>query len=366
MGRPSFLPPMSVAAAVPDDLSAYARTTVRLADDLGHHARRLRAALDAFAATRPVLGTPDPSLAAAAGRHAVAAGSLGAWVGRVADAFRRADGGRPPNLAHRPVRLPEPELATVLTRKATPLRRLVPGRRDEWDLAVNGAICRAGGTRGGGFLTGPDGRRYPVVVPDQGERTDGRWRVVAIEDGIADLREHLSAGMKFLLGLGLFGLGSNGQLGGGRPASPDTYDDLVRPVVEATHGSGPAGVSRRGKPVPPPPPEAPEPIRPGATSPADTIRMPTVIGLASLAAGGAAAARGLAAIEDQNLVATRVTYEADDRGRRRATVRVWQIYEHDDGERTVGDSYAYLGPDGKLTLEPVSAHADAIAPRHGR
>jgi hypothetical protein len=365
VGRSAFLPPLPVAAAVPDDLTAYGRTATRLADELGHAARRLDATLAAFAATRPVLGSPDRSLAAALSRHALAAGTLGAFVARVGEAFRRADGGHRRS-GTRAVRVSEPALSEVLARRANPLRFIVRGDPGAWDLAVNGVVCRAGGTRGGGFITGPDGRRYPIVVPDTGERPDPRWRVVATEDGVADLRARLGAGMKLLLGAGLFGLAANGQAGDGRPAEPDAYADLVPPAAAPTHGSGRARVARPGTPVPAPPPEAPPPIRSGATSADDTVPMPLAVGIVSLAASGAAAARGLAALENQDVVATRVTYETDDRGRRRATVRVWQIYEHDDGSRTVGDSYAYLGPDGKPTLTPVTADTPSLRPADGR
>jgi hypothetical protein len=349
---PDWAPPLATASAVPEHLSDYARTTVRLADELGGAARRLAAVLAEFAATHPTVGAPDTTLAGAVARHAVAAGSLGAWVGRVADAFRRADGGTT-RRGHAPVTVVEPVLESALARRATALRRLVPGDPDEWDRTVNGAVCRAGGIRGGGFLMGPDGRRYPVVVPEGGERHDPRWRVVAVEDGLADMRERTGWGMRLLLGLGASALGANGQRLGARPAAPEAYADLVTPPVGTIHGAGRARVARPGRPVPPAPPEAPEPVRPGAARADDTVAMPRVVGLASVAATAAAAARGVRAIEDQNVVATRVTYEVDDSGRRRAVVKVWQITEDDGGERRVGESYAWLGRDGKVALEAV-------------
>lgn len=352
---------LPIAAAVPDDLTAFGRTAMRLADDLGHEARRLDAALGALVATESAAGAPDRSLASAVARHALAAGSLGASVARVAEAFRRADGG-PRVGAARPVRVSEAALGEVLARRANAVRLIERGDPDAWALAVDGAVCRPGGTRGGGFITGPDGRRYPIVVPEDAERPDPRWRVVAVEDGIADLGAHLGVGMKLLLGAGLFGLAANNHGGGGRPAGPGAYADLVPPAPTPTHGTGRPGVARRARPVPPSSTDSYDPIRPGATRADDTVAAPLLVGVASLAAAGAAAARGLDALENQNVVATRVTYEADDRGRRRATVRIWQIYEHDDGSRTVGDSYAYLGPHGKPTLTPVATGATSIRP----
>lgn len=343
-----------VVSAVPDRLTEFGRGTVTTADELGGAARWLASALADFAATRPEFGRIDEGLAAAVGRHALAAGNLGAWVARVGQAFRLADGasrtaGPAPGGNHTVTVATEAALARALRRDATPLRAARPAPLAAWHAAYNGPSCRATDARGGGFLTGPDGRRYPIGVPASGERHDQRWRVVAVEDGVAELGPGLPAWEALLVAIGAYGTHSDDAA----PAGPRAYRDLWLPPPAPAHGSPPAGVRGRGIRTPEPPPDVPPSLGP----------QPPVLGVLSLAAGLAASGRAVSAARNQNLVATRVSYEVSDDGRRRATVRVFQVTEKPDGRRAVTESYARLDPRGSVVLEPVGdRYATAIGP----
>lgn len=86
--------PDSTSSASPSALLRYAEAILRLSDDLDAEARRLRAALDAFAATCTEFPTGiDGALADPLHAHARRSAEHAHWVRRVGIAFLQADSG---------------------------------------------------------------------------------------------------------------------------------------------------------------------------------------------------------------------------------------------------------------------------------
>lgn len=82
---------MRTSSAVPGWLLRYGDQATQLDDHLARRARDASLALQAFAATAPDLGRPRHDPAADAVDHALRNREVDAWVGRVGEAFRRAD-----------------------------------------------------------------------------------------------------------------------------------------------------------------------------------------------------------------------------------------------------------------------------------
>lgn len=82
---------MTTSAAVPGWLLRYGDMATQLDDHLARSARTASEALHAFASTWPDAGYPRHDPAADAVQHALRNREVDAWVGRVGEAFRRAD-----------------------------------------------------------------------------------------------------------------------------------------------------------------------------------------------------------------------------------------------------------------------------------
>lgn len=81
----------STSAAVPGWLLRYGEQATQLDDQLARTARHASSELQSFAATWPDVGRPTHDPAADADDHALRNREVDTWVGRIGEAFRRAD-----------------------------------------------------------------------------------------------------------------------------------------------------------------------------------------------------------------------------------------------------------------------------------
>ena len=177
---------MSTSAAVPATLEAYSRRASELDHQLAEAAGRLRMALDAFRHSRPEGGSKlPPDLDGRVSSLARHSAELDAWVGKVGQAFERADRGprmgpfRPgTEPGARVVRVDDKVLARRIGGKKEPKKRgewnleteMKRAPRDQWRLATTPPNCEGLGLyTGGGFLIGPGGEKFWIVVPNLGD-----------------------------------------------------------------------------------------------------------------------------------------------------------------------------------------------------
>jgi hypothetical protein len=185
---------MGTSSAVPDALRSYARGAEDLDRRVLGAADRLRTALDAFRFSRPELGAP-PYLEMEVQGVAQSCGDLDHWVGQVGDGFAKADSRHAARRDGDVVIASDKAVQKSMSKSSGEwdLRAQMHGTRDErWNAAVNpmcGASANAFYT-GGGFLKGPDGREYPIVVPNvriKGRTYNGDLALGMNEDPIETL-----------------------------------------------------------------------------------------------------------------------------------------------------------------------------------
>ncbi|HET9500128.1 MAG TPA: hypothetical protein VFO98_07690 [Marmoricola sp.] len=208
------------------------------------------------------------------------------------------------------------------------------------------------GYYGGGFITGPDGRRYPLVVPvlstDQGpvlaartgDRTvddlDGRdsgWHTLTSQRGIDLFGERTDTLEKVITGLGPRPGGSGPDVAAGRPVgAPEDIYVLPdgRPV--------PAGASRADR------------SSGGLQLLTDSVRPIAVT----------------QRLDDNQAHAYHVTYQENDDGRRRALLNTYDVLHDAEGRVDVRWSRSYVDAGGDLVQVPVRQHHQrpALVPEH--
>ena len=372
-------------SAVPEHLSAYAIPARQFDSMLLTSAASLGSALNQFRATQPEFIAYVPSIDCDIAIYARANNEVDLFVQRVADAFFAADnrmGVMGPFLPH-VVTVDVSRFETILGgTNFSPLTTITGASYADWWQAVDDGSCRAGAGRynGGGFIMGPDGRKYPMVVPSlivNGEEynangngfvdsqnistlggMDKGWTTIAVVSGNFDLRKPAPLWEKILAGFG----GSTGWHSPFGDAAPgDVYNGLQVNLqgVPALFGPPPRVMSE------PPPDDNPEPAeRYGMVMRDGRLSWQPVGTMAGTAPQTAANSASLAITvlegvdtaihyDDASHSGYQVIYEVNDDGRRRAMVRSYQITEL-DGVYQLWPSYVSAAPDG--TLERSGMH----------
>ncbi len=238
-------------------------------------------------------------------------------------------------------------------------------------------VCLPGNPhyQAGGFLVGPDGKRYPLVVPwatgPDGKRynadvvpttgtgvdnllgLDPGWQTVALMSGIGAFGPKTGAfGKSAIFGAGLFGASvkSEGQYEPGAlkrlQIGPTGYPSLGDTGQEAPQVQGP----------PTAPENTYEEFVPGAKGPEWTPTDPPpdvasgAVGLASGALAGAGVAEH---INDSRPALNVVSLQQNSDGRTRALFRSYQVVAQPGGHLVIEPNYVTAGPNGQPTLVPM-------------
>jgi hypothetical protein len=235
----------------------------------------------------------------------------------------------------------------------------------DWFHDVNGAACvpfGGGSYSGGGYVTGPDGERYPIVIP-RVETADGDvytadlfevapgspsvatlggsdpgWEVVASATGIERFQAEPS-GWERLAG---FFAGTTGMV---RPLPGNS--ELAR-VAMPQHGP-PYLTGERSTPGP-----VVAPATDGSIDPADSSPGAVVQGGAALAVTAAQGVVMAGAMDNQTERAYQVVFEENGDGRRRARVQTCRLTSHADGGVVVVPEHVYVDADGNLVSQTIS------------
>ena len=239
------------------------------------------------------------------------------------------------------------------------------------------AWCGPGTYTGGGAVTGSDGRRYPLVVPEVWHdgalvRGDGDgsvdvatlggidpgWVVDDILTGTSRVDDELT----LVENIALFALGFNPTVTGRmttRPADADVRRALRLDANGLPHLAE-VDVPSGNVPGPPTAPAADPPDLPHVadgipgTEPGHGVAVTETAGIDR---AGAALDVGLGVLEGMVLVdqideageaAWQVVFEHHPDGRRRAQLRVYDLAVTDDGTVIVNPSAVSAGPDGDL------------------
>lgn len=220
------------------------------------------------------------------------------------------------------------------------------GSIEEWARLV-GPLAGLGGAGlfGGGFLTGPDGRRYPIVTPvlsrngtwysigtgELGGRDPG-WYTVDRRVGFGQLEEgaDLSTSIAAFLA-GTAGVRPVGQADPGQTRSITLDEDGVPVSV------GPATPERERPPSGPLPHE---PVDPGARINAGNLAVVAING-----------AENVANIDNGTYYTYNVEFQQNTDGRQRAIVTAYQAVPNDDGSVDILPHNVHVGQDGELVFE---------------
>jgi hypothetical protein len=281
---------------------------------------------------------------------------------------------------------------------------MTPVPASEWRALVGlSPVCLGAGWSGGGILTGPDGRRYPLVVPwldRDGRRTttdgpdtaeqgrtgslggaDPGWRAVGLRVGVEEFGARARGVDKAAVVIAGFAGAAPHAIGRLRPdllagleIGPDGSARLAPGAGAA--GGAPAAVSRAAGTAQVPrsalvpaedgrlrwvPDTSRDPALEGrngqrATAEAPPLGRsapppPNVLALAESGLGGLATARGM---DENRTAAYRVLFEENADGRRRARLTLYQVADDGTGPR-VSAVDATVGPDGTLRRDVLVA-----------
>jgi hypothetical protein len=290
-----------------------------------------------------------------------------AFVGAVGAAFARADAFTSGGVAYAIV----DEVDTALEASGwSPFASLTVGDPAEWArLAGADRYFPNGGTyTGGGFIKGPDGRLYPLVIPnitdgegntfqaDDGvgggdistlDGADPGWFTLYSRRGIGDTSD-TSIGERLAAGF-LAATGAPMPYVYGKPAGRGDYDGL-------RYGSGRPDWYYEAEP-PKAQPGGMELITDQSGKP---IRPPGWATGANLAGAALSAANAASEIDDAHLAAYNVLFEANPDGRRRARLEQYQITENPTQanlprpERVIFPSLISVDPEGEPVKEIIT------------
>jgi hypothetical protein len=357
---------VSTTSAIPERLAHFSAECTRADDDVLGRARVL-----------------PHDLAPAIIRFANVNLEVDRWVGRVATAFFVADG-RPGFIG--PV---APHVVTMDDAVVgyDPFASLRAGAGTEWADAVWGGrggdpSCGAWGFyTGGGFLTGPDGREYPLVIPSV-RTTDGvynanRWSVGAesrnastlggsdtgwtglyVTSGTHAFGEPASGLEKFFV---FFGGTTGFQHPGGRPVGADVYRSMaISPLGVPSLGLTPS-TAGEGPPLTDAEPwEEYRPVLRDGRIVNDPQYNPSLHRLQAAAGAVDLAISVLQGVDtvvhydDNRLARYQVVFEVNDDGRRRATLRAFTATTMPDGHVRIYPNYLSLDGDGELVATPMT------------
>lgn len=372
---------MTRITLVPDDLEAHAAAGDEAIASLRLRLVRLRDLASTYRWTNPQHAVdPGPVLDGLAHwtrRHDI----LGDQVARLALAARELDErldlhGRAhvdpdeldaavADLRHRWVDVADLRDLLEVANERWWIARVFPGGR---------AWCGPDTYVGSGAVLGPDGRRYPLVVPEV--RHEGRlvrgdadgtvdvatlagrdpgWATVDVATGVSRIRDDLRWYQSFAVA----SLGFNPRVTSrltGRPAT-----ERVRSALHVDPNGVPrleaVDVPTTGGPAPTTPPVAPpEPRRVPGRTPGRT-RGPFRRRAAGTPPVGTALDVGIGALEGMVLLdrvrqagraAWQVVFEQHPDGRRRARMRLYEVAATEDGDVVVNPSAVSVDPDGEL------------------
>jgi hypothetical protein len=239
----------------------------------------------------------------------------------------------------------------------------VVGERDDPDGHGTGYY-------GGGFVTGPDGHRYPLVVPqvveggrrfranaNVGDRLvedlrglDRGWHRVGSTNGIAQLGQDMPGTEKTLIGLGkLLGMpvGPGTGLVRRNDLLPRLRIDRLRAASLTPTGSAlPRAPGRPDADVAVPLLDDPPGVHPD--------RAERVGGTISLVTDAAEAALLVERLDDTLTHGYHLTLQQNEDGRRRALLDVYDVFDSPDGTIQVRHHLGYLREDGTLGLAEAS------------
>lgn len=279
-----------------------------------------------------------------------------------------------------------------------PWQAMTRGSDSEWVRAVLRGACVPGdlvddpddgrayggtGYLGGGFVTGPDGRRYPLVVPQV--RRDGRrfrsndnvgdplvedllgkdegWQEVGRTSGIDRFGKPMSVREKVVVGIA-GGLG----MGVGPGTGLQRRNDLLPRLAFDRLGS--AWLAPAGQVLGPSPGVAPGETDPGPADPPGVHRDrgERLGGALALVTDAARAAVLVKHLDDQLTHGYRLTLQQNLDGRRRALLDVYDVYDTGGRDVVVRHHLGYVDRVGGLGLAdaaPLSTGA-VVRPAPGR
>lgn len=226
---------MTTVGAIPERLLGYASAAIDLNEEI---ARANGEASDARLAF--INACPDAEFSPAipyqpeeVAAHVTLAHQTDAWVGAIGRAFEQADSGRPMVLdgwhaavmgpdtlrtASRTVVADEAEILSILlgAEDYDPFATVESGDPQLWQRMLHPAYCEFT-YDGGGFVTGPDGLRYPIVALPQvdvnlppyqsGAATlfgsDPGWSALYVHQGLTEIGDETPAWQKWIIGLGI-------------------------------------------------------------------------------------------------------------------------------------------------------------------
>jgi hypothetical protein len=241
---------------------------------------------------------------------------------------------------------------------------ITPGEQAQWLHDVNPAcVLFAGGSYlGGGYVTDPNGDRWPIVVSrvvtDDGDvytsdelpvssgqpsvatlgGSDPGWEVVGYATGIERFQEAPSVADTILGALG----GTTGQVG---PLPPNSGLALI-----AMPASGPPHLVTE--------PLTPGPLvampTAGVPDPADSSPGAIVEGGTALAVTVAHGGVMAAAMDNQTQRAYRAVFEGNADGRRRVRIETFTLAHDGDGDVVIVPEHVYVDADGDLMSQTIS------------
>lgn len=293
--------------------------------------------------------------------------SSDAFAAAVGAAFASADQGAPGGLASATAS----DVDDAIEASGwSPFASLTVGDPAEWARLVGADRCYSnGGTyTGGGFIKGPDGRLYPLVVPnltdgegntfqaDDGvgggdittlDGADPGWFTLYSRRGIGDISD-TSIGERAAAGF-LAATGAPMPYVYGKPAGRGDYDGL-------RYGSGRPDWYYDAEP-PKAKPGGMELITDQSGKP---IRPPGWATGSNLAGAALGAVNAASEIDDARLAAYNVSFEANPDGRRRARLEQYQITENPNQanlprpERVIFPSLVSVDPEGEPVKEIIT------------
>jgi hypothetical protein len=277
-------------------------------------------------------------------------------------------------------------LPVVFPSSWNPMDAFRSGDRDEWLRLVGLEACfpafylgdespseerRFSGYYGGGFIEGPDGQLYPLVVPQvmidgvpygadvSGDAariqdlngSDGGWHLIGRHNGYDQLDEVSKLDQAAVLLGGL--AGGNMESAGDLVRRTDLAGDLLLSSAGYPSLDGGEIPSREARDLPADLPPDFEDGLPGY-HPARADRAGGALDLAISGAEGFLAAKG---IDDNAHHAYDIRLEQNDDGRTRALLTVYDVFENrETGDAVIRSSYGWVNDDGDLAQQPYNFH----------
>jgi hypothetical protein len=354
---------MDVLAYDPQRLAALARLTAAAADELAAVTSDEPRALDAVATAHAIAASLDEQLVVSL-RAVLGSTAMTEWTGSPPAPFELSLMGFDQLLVALDERaagdaVPAIPIVAGFTLAAS-IRAAEPM---QWFADVHRGCVgfRGGSYLGGGYVDGPDGERYPIVVPRvetadgdvytadrhataPGEPSiatlagsDAGWEVVACASGVERFQAAPSALERSLGAIAA----TTGRVGPLPPNGPLT--SIAMPI-----GGPPFFAETPTTPLPVPPR-----ARGGGPSAVPPTPGDVVAGAVGLGITAGQAAAVSVNLDNQNERAYQVIFERNPDGRRRARVRTFRLHYGADGDVEIVPEHVFVNADGELTAQPI-------------